>query len=152
MRDVTGKGECSRAQVHGGNRLALWSKQINDISDASDVFKLQIRGVIGVDLRLGDPIHAQHNSRAGETVSLQLCSEAAAGQRGAGGEALWKRAHSKEGSGLCRAKIRARQKPRKLLLLEVASCLLSRHMVVGRENVANCGDVDPLKGLFWKHT
>ena len=152
MRDVTGKGERPCAQVHGSNRLALWSKQINDISDASDVFKLQVSRVIRVDLRLRDSVDSQHDTGAGETVSLQLCSEAAAGQRGAGGEALWKRAHSKEGSGLCRAKIRARQKPRKLLLLEVASCLLSRHMVVGRENVANCGDVDPLKGLFWKHT
>jgi len=138
--------------VHGSDRFSFWPKQVNDISDASDVFKLQVGWVIGVDLRLGDSIDAKHNTRAGETISLQLCGEAAASQSGAGGKAVWKRAHSKEASGLCWPKNRARQKPRKLLLLEVASCLLSRHMVVGRENVANCGDVDPLKGLFWKHT
>lgn len=100
MGDVSGQSECSCAQVHRSNWCALWAKKINDVSDAPDVFKLQVCGVIGVDLRLGDSIDAEDNPRAGETVSLQLGGEPTAGQSGAGGEAVWKRAHSKEGSGL----------------------------------------------------
>jgi hypothetical protein len=68
--DIAGKSERARAEVHRRNRLARHAELVDDMTDAGDVFKRQLRWVIRIDVRLRRAVDDQHEASRHEAIGL----------------------------------------------------------------------------------